>query len=341
MGKTRAMSADTTDLRPLLDSEGPFLSMIVPAPSQSSDAAHRFETERKNVLKQVSSAWPEDDVASLEAAMGEIPHDAGDAVIAIRSRDGQMHVEFIENGVDRGRLDEGPLPRLAPLIEARQRTIAHVMVDTDLSGADITAFDGGTVIATDGVEGETEFIHRGHPGGWSQRRFQQRAENTWEDNAHDVADAAATLAAQTNARLILVVGPTRAQSMVAEALAERVQIPVEKVAAGGVDEAAAEITRLTADVAATDTKQLLEQVREGVGTGRSSTSSKQVLEALEQGRVETLLVHDDGDSAPVDVDGGARLIDRAIASALRTDAAIHVVPNVALLDDGVAAILRW
>ncbi len=36
--------------------------------------------------------------------------------------------------------------------------------------------------ATEQVEGETEYIRRGAPGGWSQKRFQQRAENTWEHN---------------------------------------------------------------------------------------------------------------------------------------------------------------
>ena len=333
------MNAQTTDLRQLVDADGPFLSMIIPAPSHSADAAHRFETECKNVLKQISSAWGDDEIAELEAVLRDLPHDAGDAVIVIHAAGGPTHVEFIENGVDKGHLDEGPLPRLAPLIEARQRTIAHVMVDADLSGADITAFDGGTVIATDDVEGETEFIHRGHPGGWSQRRYQQRAENTWEENANDVAEHAATLASQTDARLIVVIGPTRAQSMVADSLSERVHIPVAKIEAGEIGAAAAEITRCTADIAARDTKQLLEEVREGVGTGRSSTSSKQLLEALEAGRVETLLVHDD-DDAPFDEAGG-RLIDRAIAAALRTDAGVHVVPNVAQLDHGVAAILRW
>ena len=331
------MSAQTIDLRPLVDAHGPFLSIVIPAPSHNADAAHRFDIECKNVLKQVSSTWGDDEKAELEAVLRGLPHDAGEAVVVIHAAGGPTHVEFIENGVDQGRLDEGSVPRLAPLIEARQRTIAHVMVDTDLSGADITAFDGGMVIATDGVDGETEFIHRGHPGGWSQRRFQQRAENTWEENANDVADAAATLAQQTDARLIVVVGPTRAQSMVTDSLAERVQIPVEKIESGEPDAAAAEITRFTANIAATDTKQLLEQVREGVGTGRSSTSSKQLMEALEAGRVETLLVHDDADAS--DTDG--RLVNRAIAAALRTDAAIHVVPNVSQLDDGVAAILRW
>ena len=30
-------------------------------------------------------------------------------------------------------------------------------------------------------------------GGWSQRRYQQRAENTWEDNARDVAGACSAM----------------------------------------------------------------------------------------------------------------------------------------------------
>ena len=33
------------------------------------------------------------------------------------------------------------------------------------------------------VDGDELHIHRPHQGGWSQRRFQQRAENQWEANA--------------------------------------------------------------------------------------------------------------------------------------------------------------
>lgn len=332
------MNAHTSDLRPLVEADGRVVTLVIPAPSSNADAAHRFDVERGNLMKQMSSEWSDEEIAELDARLAELPHDAGDAVIVVHRQGGPTHVEFIANGVERGRLDEGPLPRLAPLIEARQRTVAHVVVAADLAGADITAFDGGAVVATEDVDGETEHIHRGHPGGWSQRRFQQRAENTWETNANDVADAAARLCSSTGARLVAVVGPTRAQSMVVEALEERVDIPVAKIEAGDVDSAADEITRLTADVAATDTKQLIEAVREGVGTGRSSTSHKQLMEALEQGRVETLLVHDDADA---DADGDDRLVDQAIAAALTTDASIHVVPNVSLLDDGVAALLRW
>lgn len=339
VGHALIMNATTTDLSPLVEHRGSFITMIIPTPSGHDNAEHRFEIERKNALKGVSSAWSDEELSLLDQRLATVSHGRGDALFVVHPRGGATFYEFIQNGVESTRTDEGELPRLAPLIEARQRVVAHVVVEVDLSGADIVAFDGGTVLSSEEVEGDTEHIHRGHPGGWSQRRFQQRAENTWENNADEAADAAVALARRVDARLIAVVGPTRAQSMVADSLAERIDIPIEQVEAGDADGVAAEITRLTADVAASDTMLLIEAVREGVGTGRSATSAALVREALDQGRVDTLLVHDDeGDEVPTDE---PRFIDWAIRQALATDAAVHVVPNVALLDEGVAATLRW
>ena len=227
----------------------------------------------------------------------------------------------------------GPLPRLAPLLEARQRTIAHVVVETDLAGADITAFDGGEVVTHEQVEGDTEFIHKGHAGGWSQRRFQQRAENTWDENARDVADHVASVVKDVAARIVFVTGPTRAKSILVSLLNDR-HLPVHAIDAGDADGIADEIVRYVADVHATDTKAVLEAIGERID--HRADSSRHVESSLAKGRVETLLVHDaDADA------GGDRAIDRCIAAALRTDAEIRVVPKVAMLDDGVAAILRW
>ena len=55
------------------------------------------------------------------------------------------------------------------------------------------------ISSTVGSEGDTEYIHRCHPGGWSQRRFQQRAENPRDDNANDIALAAHALAQRAEA----------------------------------------------------------------------------------------------------------------------------------------------
>ena len=60
-----------------------------------------------------------------------------------------------------------------------------------------------------------------------------------------------------------------------------------------------------------------------------------IVGALDAGRVETLLVHDD-ESTDDD-----RHIDRCISRALATGADVMIVPKVGILDRGVAAILRW
>ena len=166
------------DLRPLAGRSGRFLTLLLPAPSHHADAAERFAIQRKTALKSVSTDWPADDLQALDDELAALPHDAGAGLIVVRSSHGDSLTEFIDDPVEAA-VFEGRYPRLAPPIQSRQCTIAHVVVEADLAGANLTAFDGGDVLATGVVEGETEYIHRGHAGGWSQRRFQQRAENTW------------------------------------------------------------------------------------------------------------------------------------------------------------------
>ena len=327
------MSKSTDDLRPLAHAEGPFLTMLLPAPSRHADAAERFAIRIKNALRDVSEHWPTDELAR---DLKQLPHDAGASVIVIRAIDGTSHVEFIDDPVEAS-VFEGSFPRLAPLIESRQRTIPHLVVEADRAGASLMAFDGGQVLASEIVEGETEFIHRGHAGGWSQRRFQQRAENTWEENADDVAESTHQLAERVDARLVAIAGPPRARSMVSAALADLVrnhEYMIEQIEAGDLDGIAEAVTRLTANVAATDAKAVIERAKESMAT--TDDFNGDVLAALEAGRVDTLLVHDDGDTTADD-----RLVDACIARALDRGAKICVVPKVAALTDGVGAILRW
>ena len=336
-GNPRAMDVSLDDLRPLIDADGPFLTVLLPAPSQHADSAERFAVRCKNALKEVSGDWPADDLAELEHELAALPHDAGASVIVVHAQGGPTHVEFIDDEVE-PRLYEGPLPRLAPLIEARRRTVAHVVVEADKSGASLNAFEGGRVLDSEIVEGETLHIHRGHPGGWSQRRFQQRAENTWEENADDIAESAHELARRIDARLVAVAGPARARSMVVESLEALVRNDEYSIAAieqGDVDGIVDAVTRLTADVAARDAVAAIERAKASMATADDFDGD--VLAALDAGRVDTLLVHDDADTTTTD-----RHVDRCIARALATGAAVVVVPSVAILDDqGIAAVLRW
>lgn len=336
MESVEAVATPVNDLRGLVEGDGPFLTAIIPTRSDVADAAERLRIQTKNALKDAPHEWS-DDVAEMESEVAALRHGDGPALIAIRPKGGPTFYEFIADAVHRASMSVGSLPNLAPLIEARQRTIPHVVVETDKAGADITAFDGGEVVATEQVEGDTDVIHRGHPGGWSQRRFQQRAENSWDENAREVADAVASVVSDVAARLVLVTGPTRAKSMLVSLLEDR-HIPVQAIESGHPDGIADEIVRYVADVHASDTKAVLEEATERIE--HRADSARHVESALSKGRVDTLLVSASGDS-DADNDPGDRLLDRCVAAALTTDASIRIVPNVAMLDQGVAAILRW
>src|SRR5437764_181382 len=79
---------------------------------------------------------------------------------------------------------------------------------------------GGATVTTVGEEsGSDPNLRKSNPGGWSQRRYQNRAENLWEQNAKSVADQVASLVDETGARLVVVAGDVRAVQLLREHLA--------------------------------------------------------------------------------------------------------------------------
>ena len=328
-----------TDLRDLVGGAGPWFTIAIPTPSHLDDARHRYEVEWKNARTALSSTWDRDDLLSVDRTVAQLPHDGGEALVVVHSADGRSLFEFLPEPIAASMTAEGPVPRLAAIIEGRQRVVPHVVVETDRAGADIHAFDRGHVMGTGRVDGETLHIHRGHPGGWAQRRFQHRAENTWERNADDIASAVADTDQRVGAEMVFVAGDVRAQTLVIDSLPERVRTHTVKIEAGSPEGIADEVARHLADHVARRTRDLAEQVKSRLGSGSASTDTAEITEALTAGRVEHLLVHDDGSDGPMT--DGTRVVDAAVIAALCSDADITVVPGLAILDGPIAALLRW
>jgi len=332
------------DLRTFSTESDWYVTMTIPAPSNLDHAQGRFELEWRNARRQLSDSWSEEEIARLDDVIADLHHHDAAAVVVVHARNGTTFVELLEEPVATTTVQEGPVPRWATVLESRQRVIPHVVVEADRAGADLTGFAGSVVVDTETVDGSTLHIHRGHPGGWSQRRFQQRAENTWENNARDVADAVAIMARDVQAELIAVAGDVRAQGFVLDLLPADVAGVAVKIEAGSPAGIADEVVRLLSTIVAERVTAASELVRSRLSHGTAAIDAGEIIDALREGRVETLLVHDDGsDGDFVDPSwlDGARLVDRAIVSALSTDAEILVVPNLAMLDGPLAAVLRW
>lgn len=348
MTATRQLDTDVTDLRELVgDGDGTWFTAVLPTPSRLDDAARRFRITWTNARRALQQRWPADELDRIDAEIAELPHDGGEALVVVHRADGPTHFEFLDEPVHDAVVAESVAPRLTPLVEARQRTIPHVIVETDRAGADLTAFEGGRVLAVGQVEGDTEHIHRGHFGGWSQRRFQQRAENTWERNADDVAAAAVDLARSVSADVVFVAGETRARHLVLQSLDGVHDVDVVNVDAGDPGGIADTVVRSLSDRVASAVTALADEVRSRVSAGTAALATDDVLQHLAERRVEVLLVHDDGsddvttDADVVGVPAGARVADAAVVAALRSQARIVVVPNLAFMEGPVASLDRW
>jgi len=332
------------DLKDVANESDWFATIMIPTPSNLDDARARFELEWRNARRQLSDVWDDAELEELDELVGGLRHGDSASLAIVQAHYGSTLVEELDEPVAATTVHEGPLPRLATVIEARQRVIAHVVVEADRAGADLTAFDGGNVLTTESVDGATAHIHRGHPGGWSQHRFQQRAENTWEDNARQVADAVATLARKVDAQLIAVAGDIRAQMFILESLPADIADITVRIDAGSPAGIADEVVRLLSTIVAERVTTAADLVRAGLNNDIASIDTNTIVAALRRGRVDTLLVHDDatsGHAADPNWLDGARLVDRAIVAALATDAEILVVPRLAMMHGPLAATLRW
>jgi peptide subunit release factor 1 (eRF1) len=369
-GATPRGAIDCSDLSEIFGPAGPVLTVYLetePVPNAAQLSQQKWQTLRRDLEEAGATAEALDAVESL------VPdaHTRGRCLSAVVTKDGQVlhqgnHPDPPQR--DLGRWDA--LPSLVPVVEWRQTRPPHVIVLTDRTGADIFVFEalGGRDFQIE-VEGSDDVIRKVAPGGWSQRRFQQRAEDSWEANAKVVADRLVRIVEKIDARLIVAAGDVRALQLLREALPPQVDALVEEVEGsrspdGSVDAIAADTVTLVATAVARDTSELIAKFREEVGQAdRAANGPDEVVAALCEGRVDVLLIHDDPEDRRVayvgpagshvalepgplkemgvDAPAEARLPDALLRAAVGTSARVRVVPAASVLDNGVGAILRW
>ena len=357
------------ELSELASSPGPFASVYLSTEGEVHDAAEQLARRWKTVRASLADQGAGEDV--LEAIDSVVPesYQQGQGLAVMADQSGVRHLEHHPERPDADIGEWGPLPALARLIEWRQINVAHVVVRTDRQGADLVG------VRRQGPDLQREAGGDDHPlskvgaGGWSQRRFQQRAENTWESNADDVAQELVGLVDRIGAQLVVVAGDVRAVQMLRDALPSRVGELVHEVeggrAADGSESAMdAEIDRLVAEVVDGHTAAALEKFDEERGQhDRASDGVGPTVAALARAQVAGLLVDpgalagreaffgpeptqvatDPGDLASmgVDVATQAPLVDVVVRSALGTGAGVRIVRGDEGPRAGIGALLRW
>jgi hypothetical protein len=297
-------------------------------------------------------------------------HQHGGCLSAVATAAGLLHHEYGPEPPPGPHGRWAPLPSVLPIIEWRQTTPPFVVVMTDRAGADLYGFRRERPdLHREAAGGEDPHLTRSKPGGWAQRRYQERAENHWQERAEDVAKATVRLAEQIDARVIVAAGETRALQLLREALPKEaldILQPLEGQVGEGrtVDELRDEFGVLARAVADQDTAGLIEGWREHAGReDRATNGARPTVRALARAQVDALLLVDDPDDArtgwfgpeptdlaldPADLrDTGVntptegRLLDVLARAALGTGAGARIVPREAGIRDGVGAVLRW
>ena len=240
----------------------------------------------------------------------------------------------------------------------------------DRIGAEVRVLGPGAHEEDHEVRGSDFDIRKVKAGGWSQQKYQQSAENTWEKNAKLVAADVTSAVRRTGAALVVVVGDVRAVTDLRDELPDEVRAIVHVV-----DEPAQLDDRVSDLVSAYErrrTEHVLEEYGRERGRGGAVDGLAATVAALRQAQVETLLLVDHPEAngeawigpeptllaltepelRELGVDHTQRdRMDAALVRALvGTDAAIAVLSNeerrdsqdrIVDLDGGVGAVLRY
>lgn len=285
---------------------GPHLTLRLRVAKPGDKADDRTTRSRVAVAALKRLGADADGLARMETTIDELEPTGQTALVTIAGN-GERAARWL-GGVTPGEYPEahiGELPALLPVLDdiGRDRLVLAVLIDR--TGAELSIHSRRTASGVEVVEGDTEFVHRGAPGGWSQRRFQQRAEMTWEANAKLVADRVRRHAQANGVEAIVVSGDERAAGFLAAKLPASLRPLVRMVAAGGRHEPTSPIrlhdaaTARASELGDEAEQELLDRLAGELGQGgRALVGVGPVGEALAAGTVTTLVTsvvdgHDD------------------------------------------------
>ena len=364
------MTATTTDVTKaaLLDvyrhAGQPQATIHAPMRSDVADAEQRFEIRRGNIVKLLDERdCPAALADRVVAALERRQHDDAPGLLMVATEDALLLDTTSRRPPVQAEVGFGPTAQLLPALAATRTDVGHAAVLVDRVGADVWFRSGvGDAGETETIDGDELHVHRSHPGGWSQRRFQQRAENTWESNARQAVEEVTEML-PADVDLLVVGGDVRAAGFFVDHVPASYDVlTADGSRAADHDAFLDSVDTKVRSFAARQFTAGLTAVKDAIGAG-TGVAGQEVLEALAQGRVERLYVADDTGSAdrpmatfdftvpmaltstPATSEGTpveAPVTDGAVALAVARGSDVVVVPStgVAGLDGSLAAILR-
>ncbi|WP_129336732.1 Vms1/Ankzf1 family peptidyl-tRNA hydrolase [Cellulomonas endophytica] len=210
-------------LKPLVRRPGPFVTVHIDATRADTRADRemrdRWQGLRRDLLEQ---GCDETVLANLDDRVAEATGVGGrHGRILVATTEGVLLDRVLPVPPARDEAVCASEPALLGAARAGEEEVPHLLVEVDRSGANLTWSYGTGVPGQDvetTVEGGHDELRKVPTGGWSQRRFQSRAEDSWERNAAAVAAEIDRIAGEKHPEAVLVTGDVRAVALVREAV---------------------------------------------------------------------------------------------------------------------------
>lgn len=284
------------DLRELAEMEGAeraFLSLYTSSGAEGlARLGPREERIRALLADQPAEAEHfEESLRMAREALAENPIDGSVALFASWALDFLVGYPLSVPVDDLLWIDSSPYIR--PLAELQSDYETFITVVADNRRARVFLVTAATPVEVERVRGDVK--NHVKKGGWSQKRYQRRRGNELLHYAKEVAEAVERLQERHAVGRIVLFGSLEARREIRDALPEALR---ERLVDGeGLDpetdeeELVAQAFELLEDLERQDDETLWERIRgEILREGLAAAGPKEVLAALRDGRVETLLV---------------------------------------------------
>ncbi len=368
-----------TFLRPLYQDAGGFASVYLDTSgSGRGPEARAVDIRWRDLRKELSRAGA--DAATLDA-LGEVLTGPGLTApgMAAFGQGGTVPLAVRLPAVPLREMARwARLPDLLPLLVQSPPRPPHLLVSATRAGGQVLAVRNANDVTKETVEGTGWPVHKVKSGGSAQLEHQRSAEEAWEINAKELADAVVNAAAGAVPEAIIVAGDVRARALLVSklpaSLASKAVI-VDREVAVDSEELAAAAEQALRDLEDADARRRLETFRNQLGAGGATEGLAETVAALRDGQVAELFLGGDYLADDPDTPGPAwscapawigptladvglseqELRDRGLTDVARdhadaaivraatgTDAELFMVPaGEAPLRDDIGALLRY
>jgi hypothetical protein len=297
-GTERGNSKHGPNLAELLAQPGPWTVAYVDGTGGEPQVVE--EARQESAVRRLEDAGaPEDDRRAVERALRDATGVPSPSARYLLVRAGEVVLDEWFADTRRGPevLSHGAAPSVVPLLRHRTFSPRYLVVETTRDGADLRLERAGRAETEHeaSVEGSTDALPKVQAGGWSHARWQRHSEEVWKHNQTEIAAAVDRLVRENRPAFIVMSGDLRARQLLRERLSpESAELLVEVEAntrAEGADEG--RLDRAVADALDALSTRRIEDALSQAGAddgARRAEGSAEVVAALQQARVETLLL---------------------------------------------------